>query len=322
MKGGALSQKANEGSLHFSQLASDFNRGVFAHAIYTWPNCHMEDIYEMICGGDSMEALVADMKKARHIDGHIHPAVAFAVRTYEQTADRELSAFRNTAQRALRLWADPLVCRATSGSDFTLADVREASKPLSLYVSFPFEDQERLRPLSRLLIRQVLEESASRKDRPGEKRFPLFAVLDEFPTLGHFPILSYGLDYFLGMGVTMCLITPSMNRIHQIWGKDHPFLEGCATKVAFGMRDEKIARLFTGPIGMHPVSRSRTSTSRTGSSTSTEDHNEPLFSPQELMQLDDKKVLALIGNQHVILDKAPYYTNKKLLARSKMEIQP
>jgi type IV secretion system protein VirD4 len=274
-----------------------------------------------MCGG-SLDALVAQMKQSRHIDGHIHPSVAFAVQIYESTADRELSAFRNTAQRAFMLWADPLVCRATSGSDFTLQDIREGSQPLSLYLSFPFADQVRLQPLSRLMMRQCLEYAAHRKDRKGEKRYKLFAIIDEFQALGHLPILRLGLNYFLGMGVTLCLITPSLNEIEDIWGTKHPFFEGTATKVAFAIRDEAVAAKMTSGMGKHEVPHTRTQRSSHGTSTSTEDREVSFFTADDLMALDDDTILAKIGKQQVLLDKTPFFLDKKLLARSKMEVQP
>jgi type IV secretion system protein VirD4 len=313
--------KANEGTIHFYQLGCAFNRGVLAYGGYEYPGLHMEDVYEMMCGG-SMEALVKSMKDSRHIDGHIHPLVESAVQIYEMTADRELSAFRNTAQRAFMLWADPLVCRATAGSDFTLTDLREGSRPLSLYLSFPFADQDRLQPLSRLMIRQCLEHAAHRKDHKGEKRYPLFAMLDEFQALGHLPILRYGLNYFLGMGVTMCLITPSLNEIEDIWGDKHPFFEGTATKLVFGINDDRVARKMTAGMGQHTVPYARTQKSRTGTSTSTEDREIPFFSADDLQDMDDKKLLARIRRLKVLLDQTPYYLDKKLLAKSQMEVKP
>jgi type IV secretion system protein VirD4 len=314
---GELSKKANEGSIHFTQIAGDFCRGLIAYLLYMMPGSTLEDLYVILCGGGDIGEFVT--KKMLPMN---HPAVQLAAALYLETADRELSAFKNTARRALRLWADPLVCRATERSDFTLADIREGPQPLSLYMSFPFADQDRLRPLSRLIMRTLLEHAAYRKDRLGEKRYPVFAVLDEFQALGHFPIISYGLDYFLGMGVTMCLVTPSMNRVNQIWGKDHPFLEGTATRVVFGMRQKRIAESFTENIGTYPMPFTRTSHGKHSDSTSTEERDEPLFSAQELTQLDPMKLLAMIETQHVLLDKTPFFLDKKLLARSQMEVQP
>jgi len=159
--------------------------------------------------------------------------------------------------------------------------------------------------------------------------FPLTAVLDEFQALGHLPTLRYGLNYFLGMGVTLCLITPSMHEIIDIWGEHHPFLEGTATKVIFGIRDERIAEKFTRPIGTYPETHTRTSTSHSGNpffsrsttTITTEERDQPLFSAQALRQLDDNKVLAIIGTQQVLLTKTPFYADKKLLTRSTMEIK-
>jgi type IV secretion system protein VirD4 len=231
---------------HFSSMASDVHVGVLAHGLYSRQASTLGAFYRLWCGNLSLADPVKTMESTRHVNGQCHPAVMHAVRLIKETADKELSALVNTARRALRLWADPLVCRATERSDFTLKDLREGARPLSLYLSFPFADSERLRPLSRLIIRQCLEHAASRKTG---WRWELVAMLDEFQSLRRLPILRHGLNYFLGMGVTMCLMTPSLNEVEDIWGMHHPFLEGCATKVVFGVRDARVAGRFSDSIG-------------------------------------------------------------------------
>ena len=305
---------------HFLPLAREFHAGVIVHALLTWPGCSFADLYELVCGSLGIENLVKEMRKATHGGGVCHPVVWHACDIIEQTKDRELSALLNTIQRMLALWADPLVCRATARSDFSLTDLREGVRPLSLYLSFPFADQDRLRPLTSIILRQCLEYAAHKK---GPWQYPLLAVLDEFQALGRLQILRLGLNYMLGMGVTMMLITPSMNEVEDIWGMKHPFLEGTGTKVAFGLRQARIASYFTDDIGKHTVRHERVSTDTNGHRTTTvENREEPLFSAAALMDLDDDQVYARIGNKNVILDKTFYFDDPVLLARSKMVRRP
>jgi type IV secretion system protein VirD4 len=302
----------SEAGQHFRQIASDVHVGVLAHGLYSRQATTLGTCYHLWCGNLQLADLVKTMETTRHVNGQCHPAVVHAVRLIKETADKELSALVNTARRALRLWADPLVCRATDRSDFTLKDLREGVRPLSLYLSFPFSDIERLRPLSRLVIRQCLEHAASRKTG---WRWDLVAMLDEFQSLRRLPILRHGLNYFLGMGVTMCLITPSLNEVEDIWGLHHPFLEGCATKVVFGVRDARVAGRFSDSIGATstPHARESLADSPTGfgkrRSISTEEREEPLFSSTAVMGLDEDTVLALVGRHTMRLQKARYWNN-------------
>lgn len=316
--GGDASQQS-ESSRHFMGMAADVHTGVLAHGLYTRTATSLGDFYRLWCGPLSLADLVATMATTRHENGQCHPSVLQAVRLIKETADRELSSLLNTARRALRLWADPLVCRATARSDFTLKDLREGVRPLSLYCSFPFSDIERLRPLSRLLIRQCLEYAASRKTG---WRWPLMAMLDEFQSLRRLPILRHGLNYFLGMGVTMCLITPSLNEVTEIWGPHHPFLEGCATKVVFGVRDAKVAARFSETMGMTQTEHTRESTSDGPTrftprhTTSTETRDEPLISSTAVLGLKPDEVLAKVGPLTLRLGKAWYRHNRLWKRRS------
>jgi type IV secretion system protein VirD4 len=316
---GNASEHQSDAGQHFTPIASDIHVGVLAHGLSPRTATTLGAFYKLWCGTLALADLIHAMETTRHANGQCHPAVLHAVRLYKETADRELSGLVNTARRALRLWADPLVCRATERSDFTLKDLREGVRPLSLYLSFPFSDIERLRPLSRLIIRQCLEHSASRKTG---WRFPLIAVLDEFQSLRRLPIIRHGLNYFLGMGVTMVLITPSLNEVEEIWGQHHPFLEGCSTKVVFGVRDARVAGRFSETIGMTETERTRKSLtdSPTGMgkrrTTSTELREEPLISSTGIQDLDEDTVLAKMGRHTRQLQKAWYWQDPVWHARS------
>ena len=137
-----------ESGKHFRDGASDIHVGVLAHGLWSRTATTLGAFYQLWCGNLQLSDLITAMETTRHVHGQCHPAVVNAVRLLKETVDRELSALINTARRALRLWADPLVCRATARSDFSLRDSREGLRPLTLYLSFPFSDIERLRPLA------------------------------------------------------------------------------------------------------------------------------------------------------------------------------
>jgi hypothetical protein len=115
-----------------------------------------------------------------------------------------------------------VVDRTTAARGCTLRDLRESGRPLTFYLSIPFGDQDRLRPLSRLLVRQVLDHCTQRQAGHLHR---LLLLIDEMPALKRLPVLSDGLNFLAGYGVHLCLITPSLNSLVQLYGPHHNFLD-------------------------------------------------------------------------------------------------
>ena len=67
-----------------------------------------------------------------------------------------------TAKTALTLYSDPLVARNTSASDFTINDLVNHERPVSLYLVVPPSDKIRLRPLIRLMFTMVVNRLTER----------------------------------------------------------------------------------------------------------------------------------------------------------------
>jgi len=83
----------------------------------------------------------------------------------------------------LGLYRDPVVAKVTSHSDWRIADLVMAGRPVSLYLVVPPSDISRTKPLIRLVLNQI-----------GHR---LTETLDEFPALGR-------LDFFESEVVPIC----------------------------------------------------------------------------------------------------------------------
>ena len=87
--------------------------------------------------------------------------------------------------KRLPLYRDPLIDAATESSDFSIDDLVNHARPASLYLVVPWESRDRLRPLTRLMINQIVRRLTAKlafKDgRPvSPHRRPLLLMLDEF----------------------------------------------------------------------------------------------------------------------------------------------
>jgi type IV secretion system protein VirD4 len=81
-----------------------------------------------------------------------HPVVKEKVQDKE---GRGFGGVLSNAKAALTLYSDPLLAKNTSASDFTIADLVNYERPISLYQVVPPSDKIRLRPLIRLMFTMV-----------------------------------------------------------------------------------------------------------------------------------------------------------------------
>ena len=217
----------------------------------------------------------------------------------------------STTTRTLRLYTDPLVARMTDRSDFSLRDLRERARPMSLYLSIPFGDQERVRSWTRLVLRQLLDYAVHQKEGWPWK---LLCMIDEVPGLKRLNLLTDGLNYFAGYGVRLALITPSLEELIDTYGVHHNFLEGCKIKLVFGQEDAKVAEVFSQRVGMTEVMRTR----QMGRYRVREPVKEPLLSATALTNLGRDKQLIIVGEHKVIARKVHYMSHSRWAARSRV----
>jgi type IV secretion system protein VirD4 len=300
-------------SEHFQELVNAFFCGVLLYGLKSGIATTCADINDLVTRTHWPDLLTV----MRAFD---HPEVQRAAEVVSRIADRELSGVQTTAARALQIFSDPRVARMTSQATFRLTDLREAETPCTVYYSVPFADMERLRPLSRLLIRQVMGHITSRLTGWTH---PVLVAIDELPSLDRLAILSDALNFAREFGVQLYYLTPSMEEVVNVYGSHHPFLEGTRVQLVYGLNDPDVARRFSRRIGAHTTQRTQTTVQhggRGGSSTSRSDQEQPLFSETHVLKMPKESVLIAAGTTTVLADQARYFTTEPWRARS--EIPP
>jgi type IV secretion system protein VirD4 len=141
----------------------------------------------------------------------VHPVVASTARELLNKSENEGSGVLSTAMSFLGLYRDPTVAAVTSGSDWRIADLVEASHPVSLYLVVPPSDISRTKPLIRLILNQIgrrLTEELHGVGNDAEAgsngtggRHRLLMMLDEFPALGRLDFFETSLAFLAGYGV-------------------------------------------------------------------------------------------------------------------------
>jgi type IV secretion system protein VirD4 len=288
---------------HFRDLTNVFLQGIVLHGLYTGTATTLTELDQFFFSESSMAAVLKEMESTSHTLDGVHPAVQRSVHLLRRLADRELSGVLSTVSRALQMTMDPLVARMTSSNDFRLQDLRERHRPLSLYLTVPYSDQERLRPLSRLITRQVLDYTTHRL---GGWRHRMLLLIDECQALGYMPALAQALNFVRGFGMQLVLITPSLNDLDRLYGEKNNFVEGAHLRVVFAPNDAGIAEKFSRMTGMHEQVEGQTT------------YEQRLLSQTGLTYLPKDKGLLLIGNggYPALITKAPYYQSRRLRRRA------
>ena len=121
-----------------------------------------------------------------------HPVVREKVQEMLDKEDRDFGGVLSTAKTALTLYSDPLVAKNTSASDFTIDDLVNHERPVSLYLVVPPSDKIRLRPLIRLMftmtVNRLTEKMVFQGAEQKRNKHRLLLLIDEFPSLNRMEV--------------------------------------------------------------------------------------------------------------------------------------
>ena len=205
--GGKSAQLHGHDSI-WDQEGGQFLTALILHVLYAEPDGqkHLGRVRDLLMDIDQTLRLMSETKHRANADGEpiTHPEVARVARHLLGTYDKFRESVRGTATSKLTLWADPIVREVTGDSDLAAGDLVCLEHPVSLYLQPPPADQQRVRPLVRLMLHQLtraLMEDLQRDPLGREKRHKLLLLIDEFPTLGRMEFVSHGMRQMAGYGI-------------------------------------------------------------------------------------------------------------------------
>ena len=176
-----------------------------------------------------------------------HPIAQEAARSYLAMEERTQSNVRATAESYLTVFADALVAENTATSTFRIADLVGLDHPVTLYLQPPPSDMDRLMPLMRLIIGQIIRVLTEDKvaDSLGRlRRHRTLLLLDEFPLLGALPGFERAMGLMAGYDIQAMLVCQSINSIRGVYGRDNVIVDNCDVITSFGVNDPATAEVI------------------------------------------------------------------------------
>lgn len=231
----------------------------------------------------------------------IHPVVSASARDMLNKSENERSGVLSTALSFLTLYRDPIVAKNTRHSEFKISDLMNAQKPVSLYLVVPPSDKDRLKPLIRLIINQVVRKLTEKMEfRDGKSvagyRHRLLLMLDEFPSLGKLDIFQESLAFIAGYGMKAYLITQDISQLYAEYGREESIMSNCHIRAAYAPNKQDTAEALSKMTGTttivrntHSFSGRRMTPMLSNVSTSIQENARPLLTSDEVSRLPGAK---------------------------------
>jgi type IV secretion system protein VirD4 len=200
---------------------------------------------------------------------------------------------------------------------------------VSLYLVVQPPHKKRLRPLTRLVLTQILLTLMDTNEHIQEPR--VLIMLEEVAELGALDVLSTAMTLGRGYGLKLYLIAQDLSQLETAWGgKSKTLVANCAIRIASAPNDVATAELLSKMCGMMTVrhtirnySGSRMSVLLPHTMATEQDTQRPLLTADEVMRLpgprkgDDGAILGP-GNVLVfVAGHAPIYGVQPLYFRDR-----
>jgi type IV secretion system protein VirD4 len=289
---------------HWDKTAHALLTGVTLHLLYMNHNsgqkpATLKDVAMAFSSPSRpIDALYKEMQSTKHDKGKPHEVVAAAAQDMIDRPETERGSVLSTAKSYLDLYRDPLVAKNTEDSDFQIHDLMNHEEPVSLYLVVRPADKDRLKPLMRLILNQIVR-TLTRDEMKFENGQPvtsykhrLLLMLDEFPSFGRLEVFQEALAFIAGYGIKAYLIMQDISQLRASYGQDESILSNCHVRVAYAPNKPETAEWLSKMTGTSTVTVEDVSTSghRFGAVLQNVNHSlqtvsRPLMTPDECGRL-------------------------------------
>lgn len=209
-------------------------------------------------------------------------------------ADKEMAGVVSTATANLALYRDPVVARNISRCDFRILDLMNHQEAVNLYLVVAPADIDRLRPLLRIFMTQLLgrlTEKMTFADGASQAAYHhrLLLMLDEFTALGKLPIFERAIAFMAGYGIKGYFIVQDTKQLNNTYGADNALMANCHVRIAYAPNLPETAEYLSKLTGTTTVVSKKVSISRgkggRSRSISINETSRPLLTPDECLRL-------------------------------------
>lgn len=301
-----------------------------------------QQMFEEMLATKHAEILDELFGKGNHRGMDIQMFITAAARNILGKPEGERGSVISTATTDLALYKDPVVAENIVASDFSIRDLMHHEKPVHLYLVVSPGEINRLRPLLRIIITQIIHKMTAKMEfengasKAGYKHRLLF-MMDELPALGKIDILEAAIAYIAGYGGKFYLIVQDMQQLNGVYGKENAIMANCHIRIGAAPNTPEAGRFLSELTGKTTVVETKTSLSgsRAGvlknANVSVQEVARPLLTPDECTRLPAARkdsegrivapghILVFVAGSNPILGRQIlYFKDPVFMARAKM----
>jgi len=244
---------------HWQKTSYALLTGVFLHLVYKYKAIglgtpSLPDVVEFVSEREPRKGYLAEMASNEFYNGTSHPVVLNAANDMLNREPREFSGVQSTMISNLTLYRDPIVASNISTSDFTLEDLMNHEKPVSLYLVLRPSDKERLTPLIRLVVALLTTRLTSEMEFEDGRNVPhykhkLLLLLDEFAALRQLNLFEQQLPFLAGYGIKCYIIIQDLKQLYKLYSKNENITSNSHIKIAFNTNEQLTCQYLSTEVG-------------------------------------------------------------------------
>lgn len=232
-------------------------------------------------------------------------------------AEETFASIMGSFKEPLNPWISPILDMATSGDDFSLADVRR--RKMTIYIGIQPNKLAESRVVINLLFSQLI--NINTRELPAtnpELRYQCLLLMDEFTSIGKVDILASAVAYMAGYNLRLLPIIQSMAQLDATYGKEvsRTLLTNHALQILFAPREQRDAADYSEMLGYTTLRRKHVTRGRERACSYSEERR-ALMLPQELKAMGaDREVFLLEGLPHPVrCGKIRYHKQRRFTSR-------
>lgn len=241
---------------HWAKTGHAFLVGAILHVLYVGENKSLGGVAELLSNPSMTFVQTLElMIRTKHLScGKPHKVVSESARDMLNKSDNERSGVLSTAMSFLTIYRDPIVARNTQQSDFKIEELMRGESPASLYIVAPPSDKDRLKPLIRLLISQIVRQNTKTMafengQAVARYKHRLLLLIDEFPSLGKIEVIEESLAFTAGYGIKALLVAQDISQLRKAYGNDESITGGCHIRMVYAPNKVETAEYIAKMCG-------------------------------------------------------------------------
>lgn len=336
---GEMSSRS-ENERHWRVMGTRLLKAAILHQLYVGRDKSLAGCYKLLTSlGRDLEDTLLMMLRTEHdpslsckwtdeMTGKAtatHPAVAHIARDMLSKSDRERNSIVSSTISYVEPFDDPILAGNVSESDFGLLDLMNHDKPVSLYLTTPVADLERVQAIHRLLFTLAGVRNTEHLDfengLPKAKyKHRLLEVFDECAHLGYSPVIQKQFSLASGFGIQGMFVFQDFSQLFDLYGQNESITSNCDIKITFAPNNLQTADYISRLLGNETRVREESKKGLFGQ----KQGNKHLFAralltPDECSRLPkDKSIVIRNGFPPIMGDKVPYYLIKELVAQTRI----